>query len=368
MEKTFLCESRELSTEVVVDRSFAKLVPFLSSRFKDTPRLLCVDERIPASYIEELETVIAKSATNFWVWKVVGGEQMKTREMKGALEDWCLSRNVGGDACVIAIGGGALLDLVGFFASTYARGLPLILVPSTVLAMSDASFGGKNGINARGVKNIIGTVWHPTAIFNNLLLLQHLTPQQRSEGSVEIFKHALISSGEETQRVLSLWTKCAEGDLNALEEVISRSVEVKADITLQSCDDCEIRHLLNLGHTVGHAVESLEETLSHGMAVAIGLWVESVLGSRRGITSKDVVSVMENLLEQLSCRKVLSKKWTLQEWEHVMQRDKKNIVGAPCVVLLQDIGVPYCYQGRYRVPLTAMEVSEAYELVQRFFV
>lgn len=367
MEKSFLCENRTVSTKVIIDRSFQKLKEFLHQEFKDAPRLICLDERIPVSFQNEIVSAVSDLAPQYWVWKQEGGEKIKTREAKQALEDWCLAHNVGGDTCVVVLGGGAFLDLIGFFAATYMRGLPLVVAPSTVLAMSDAAFGGKNGVNACGIKNIIGTVWHPCAVCNNLTLLQSLSSKQRADGLVEVVKHALISSNDLAVKTMSLWEASANGDEKALFDAISLSIEVKADILEQSCDEPEIRHLLNLGHTVAHAVEALDTTISHGMSVAIGMWVESVIGSRRGVTSQRVVLFLEELLTKLSCHHVLSKKWSFEEWEHVMQRDKKNISGAPCVVLLQDIGVPYCLHGSYRVLLTKEEIVSAYELVQRFF-
>jgi len=361
-KQQFLCEQSKLSTRVVIDRTFDELKKFLEE--DPSPILFCVDTHISRQFVEEIRCCFPHDHP-CWIWEAEGGEMVKTREAKSSLEDWALQQGVGSDCTVIALGGGAFLDLVGFFAATYMRGVPFISIPSTILAMADSAFGGKNGVNACGIKNIIGTIWHPKLVMNHLGLLKTLPLEQRAYGLVEAIKHAFLSSSEDTETVFSLWERCVNGDEEALEIVLALSISIKAKIMMQAFENPEKRHLLNLGHTVAHGIEGLER-ISHGLAVVIGIWVETRLAVERTIADQEVVSAAQRLLQLFPDHRVLSSQWSKEDWCHVLARDKKNVDGVPCVVFLEGIGKPFVHDDHIRMLLTSEEIDRSYQLVQEF--
>jgi len=205
---------------------------------------------------------------------IPGAESCKTRQSKAALEDQLLAL-VDHQSLIVAVGGGALLDLVGFTASTLLRGVRLIYVPTTLLAMVDACYGGKNGVNTPLGKNLIGTLYDPSHIWCDQRWLQSLSADQLKQGLAEMIKHACIGRVDHLLRLST--SSC--NDLALIRE----SLQVKFRVVQTSLQHPNHRHLLNLGHTVAHALEGYSAgAITHGSAVAIGLVVESAIAKRRG--------------------------------------------------------------------------------------
>ena len=202
---------------------------------------------------------------------VDAGEAIKSRDAKALLEDKLIQFQAGPDAHIVAVGSGTILDLVGFTASTYCRGVAYTAVPTTLLGMVDAAIGGKNGINTPTCKNRIGTLYQPDRIFIDVNFLSTLPLIELQNGCVEMAKNALLDSSiapafkEALPHILA-------GDRELTKRAIQESIQVKLRIIKESEQNPERRHLLNLGHTIGHAIEVLEHfQISHGQAVAIGL-------------------------------------------------------------------------------------------------
>lgn len=195
-------------------------------------------------------------------------EEIKSWEGLTKIIDFFMQKNISGNARILAIGGGALCDLAGFSCSIYKRGLPLVLMPTTIVAMVDAAIGGKNGINYKGVKNLLGTFNFPVQIIYYFDFLKTLSIKQKLGGMGEILKTAIIGSKELFESIVSL-------DCEA--EMIFKIAKIKRDIVNQDPFDQKIRHVLNFGHTVGHAYESAcHFQIEHGEAVALGILVESL--------------------------------------------------------------------------------------------
>jgi 3-dehydroquinate synthase len=174
---------------------------------------------------------------------------------------------------VYAIGGGALLDLVGFATAIFKRGIKLVAVPTTLLAMLDASIGGKNGINFAGIKNLLGTIKDPDKIIVDINFLNSLDQEHFLSGLAEILKIGLISSA-------ALWKKLQNQMIDF--EIIKTCQELKQTVVSLDPLDQSIRHVLNFGHTLGHAYESyFKGKISHGRAVALGMLVETILSASK---------------------------------------------------------------------------------------
>ena len=223
---------------------------------------------------------------------------------------------------VFLLGGGIICDMGAFAASTFKRGLDFVNIPTSLLAMVDAAIGGKTGFNFNHFKNNIGTFNHPVKIFNDVKFLKTLPKKELLSGMAEVFKHAIISD-------LSLWKYLKENSFNNLDYnfLIKKSADLKIKVVQQDPYEKGIRKSLNLGHTVGHAIESyLSEKKTptmHGFAVAKGLIIESFIAYKIKLTSEQNFLEIKNILtnyfgENLNLNIEISRIISL------MKGDKKN--------------------------------------------
>lgn len=232
---------------------------------------------------------------------IPGGEGSKTREMKARIEDTLLDWGALRDTCLLAVGGGALLDLVGFVAATYCRGIPYVSCPSTLLAMTDASIGGKTGINHPKGKNLIGAFYPPEHVFCDLALLETLPPKEWLWGLAETIKHALIGSRPLFTLLEQEWERVLRREQALIGPMIEASIAVKQRLVERDpYDQKGLRVLLNFGHTVGHALEASNGfRIHHGKAVAIGMLVEARLAYQKGWLDPGDYHRVEALLSRL---------------------------------------------------------------------
>lgn len=209
---------------------------------------------------------------------VAGGEEAKSLKSIERLWAEFLALGVERNWTVLAIGGGSVLDLAGFAASTWLRGIEFAFVPSTLLAMVDASIGGKNGINFLGKKNQIGCIRQPRFVLVDIGLLEGLPAERLADGFVEAIKHGILDG----EKHLKLTEKAiSDKSPESLKAVIMASVLYKASIVKRDEREHNVRRLLNLGHSFGHGIEAVTG-LSHGQAVSVGLACALRLARERG--------------------------------------------------------------------------------------
>jgi shikimate kinase / 3-dehydroquinate synthase len=200
---------------------------------------------------------------------------------------------------VIGLGGGVVGDLAGFAASIYLRGVPYVAVPTSLLAQVDASVGGKTGVNLGG-KNLVGTFHQPQACYVNLLALATLPAVELRAGCAEVVKHALLADPALLDHLELHAERIAGGELPALEPCVRRSVEIKAQVVARDEREAGERQVLNLGHTVGHAIEAASGfRVRHGEAVALGLLAAARLSARRGLCPPALEARIAALLRRL---------------------------------------------------------------------
>ena len=236
------------------------------------------------------ERVTAQLGDDCAVLTIPPGEREKTRERWASLTDSLLQYGYGRDSAIVALGGGVVGDLAGFVAATFMRGIPVVQVPTTLLAMIDASVGGKTGVDTPDGKNLVGAFHRPSAVIVDPLVLHTLPAAQLRAGLAEAIKHGMIADAEYFRRVNeALPALCADGrrGTGALVDLIARSIEIKANVVSKDEREGGIRKTLNFGHTLGHAVELLSGfSLLHGEAVAIGMVLEARLAERMGLAQR----------------------------------------------------------------------------------
>jgi 3-dehydroquinate synthase len=212
------------------------------------------------------------------------GERHKTRATWGNLTDELIAAGCGRDTVIVALGGGVTTDLGGFVAATFLRGVPLVQVPTSLLAMIDASIGGKTGVDTPAGKNLVGAFHHPDVVLVDPRLLATLPAARLREGLAEAIKHGVIADAAYFGWIASSLRQILHADVpddaTALD-LVQRSVEIKVDVVRKDERELGLRKTLNFGHTVGHAIEHVTAYgVTHGDAVAIGMVAEAILAER----------------------------------------------------------------------------------------
>ncbi|MBF6594341.1 MAG: 3-dehydroquinate synthase [Thermaceae bacterium] len=245
-----------------------------------------------------------------------GGEEAKTLEVYGQTLSWLAKPALPRDTLLYVVGGGTLTDLGGFLAASYLRGIQFINIPTTTLAIVDASVGGKTGINLPEGKNLAGAFYAPEGVYAELEALQTLPLQIFKEGLVEAFKHGIIAGDEQLLEVENLSVS------DSLEPYLARAIAVKVGVVETDPTEKGERRKLNLGHTLGHALEAAtDHKLSHGAAVAYGLLFAALLGRAQG--GEDLVPTVQKLLAWLSPAPLPGLEW--DDLLAFMARDKKKL-------------------------------------------
>lgn len=275
------------------------------------------------------------------------GEGSKSRSEKERLENALLEAGYGRDTLIIAVGGGVAIDLAGFVAATFCRGVSWIGVPTSLLSMIDAAIGGKTAVNTPYGKNLIGIVHQPEAIWIDPSLLKSLPEKPFREGLAEAIKHAALFSDHlfkvmETERKALL-----NRDMKLLESLIEENCLIKGAIVEEDPFETAKRRLLNFGHTIGHALENLSHfTLSHGECVARGMVEESRYFVKAGLMDPEAFHRLETLIKSYEFPTDCAGFSKSALWV-AMTHDKKAKKGLPRFSGIHAIGEPLTFDGAY---------------------
>lgn len=271
--------------------------------------------------------------------EIEAGEE--TKNIDTCVELWNILIELEGDrkSLIINIGGGVISDIGGFVASTFKRGIDFINIPTTLLAMVDASIGGKNGIDLGNLKNQIGTITNPQMIVVDSNYLSTLPKNEMRSGLAEMLKHGLIFDYQYWNEFKNLEQK----NFQDFDQLIHRSVEIKNEIVSQDLTENGIRKALNFGHTIGHAIESYflvnenKKTLLHGEAIAAGMIIESFISNKLNLISSEELAeinyIISDLFEKININ--------IEDIKPIMElliHDKKNEYGKVQFALLKNIG------------------------------
>ncbi|MBW3572662.1 MAG: 3-dehydroquinate synthase [Gemmatimonadetes bacterium] len=340
--KVALPQASSRGYEVLVGPGLFCSLASILSRFCPAHRYAVVtDDRVAELYAVRLSRMLHGAGYRTDVFAFTSGEAQKSRETWALVSDAMLEAGCGRDTALLAFGGGVPGDLGGFVAATYMRGLPYVQVPTSLLAMIDASVGGKTGVDTPAGKNLVGAFHQPHCVVIDPELLQTLPDAHLRAGLAEAVKHGAIADAEYLRWIEQNADALLAGDPQALARLIVRSVEIKAEIVARDENESGPRKLLNFGHTIAHAVEAVSGyAMLHGEAVAVGMVEEARIGERSGVTVAGTAARLRALLGRLGLPTSLPLGYAADEVVGWTRSDKKARQGRVEYALIQDIGTP----------------------------
>jgi 3-dehydroquinate synthase len=359
---------KEIKVKIIEDKEYqiyikkgilSSLTEHLTRIIENKKVIIITNPLVNSLYGAKLLSVLKKGGYNPDFIEVPDGEKYKSLSTANYLYDELLKRKVDRTTTLIALGGGVIGDLTGFVAATYMRGLPLVHIPTTLLAQVDSSIGGKVAVDHPLAKNIMGSFYQPQAVYIDPEVLQTLSEREINNGIVETIKIAVISSPSLFRWLEKNIAQFINKNIYLLDELVKEAVSLKVDIVLKDPWERGLRKILNFGHSIGHAleVEAGYQGLSHGEAVALGMLIETKIAYNRGICSEAFEGQIKRILSFLSSslsflpacavhadrRKQESINTAIRElglnqlWE-TLTLDKKNIQGKMRFILPETLG------------------------------
>ncbi len=299
---------------------------------------IITDATVKNLYGNTLKQSLTDSGFKVLLLEIPEGEEQKSLETAGRLyyelTDFYAERTTP----IIALGGGVIGDLTGFVAATYLRGVPLIQIPTTLLAQVDSSIGGKVAVNHGLLKNKIGAFYQPRLVISDIDILKTLTAGDLSDGLAEAIKYGVIWDEEFFTYIEENLDRIKLLDAEVLETIVFQSAKIKAEVVEKDERDFGIRNILNYGHTIGHAVESVSDfKVQHGEAVAIGMLAAARISNKLGILDKNEVGRLKEIIARAGLPTQIP---TLQfeKMIQAMKHDKKIMQGKIRFVLPKTIG------------------------------
>ena len=321
--------------EVVVGRDLlSRLDQWLPQR---RPSLLISDKRIGPLHAAQCQGADLLAPSIF----IPSGESYKTLATVAELYDAFLAAGLDRGGQILALGGGVVGDAAGFAAATYMRGIPFVQLPTSLLAMVDASIGGKTGVDLPQGKNLVGAFKQPAAVLADLVTLVTLPTAEWTAGLSEIIKHGLLAAPALLAQVQHVQQPTADADYNwsQLQSLIVRAVQVKRDVVQRDPFEMGERATLNLGHTFAHAIEQATHyRIRHGEAVAMGLVAAARLSAKLGHCAPDLPEKVAGWVTAVGLPAEIPPHLDPAVLLKLMQRDKKKLAGRLRFVLLRDVG------------------------------
>ncbi len=272
------------------------------------------------------------------ILEVPDGEEYKSLEQAGYLYTRLSEFQAERKTPVLALGGGVIGDLAGFVAATYMRGMPLFHIPTTLLAQVDSSIGGKVAVNHGRLKNNIGAFYQPEMVIADISTLKTLPVKEFKNGLAEIIKYGVIKDVDLFKILESDMSRLKSFDEELLEEIISRCAGIKAAVVEEDEKDTGIRNILNYGHTVGHAIETVSDfKIKHGRAVAVGMVAEGMISHSMGFLPYSAVDKIKSVLTRAGIP-INIPGLDVSEVIKTMEHDKKKVDGKIKFVFPKSIG------------------------------
>lgn len=344
--------------QVIFEDSMAELAKFVNANYPNSKRYIIADNNTLQHCLPVIDKYLGEMKVEQQVFNIEPGEESKSMDLAYQLWENFTDLKISRGDIILNIGGGVVSDLGGFVAATYKRGIDVINVPTTLLAMADASVGGKVGVNFHQLKNHLGYFSNPKAVFVNTEFLNTLPDREFVSGYAEMIKHSLISDQEAWQKMV----KQGSPSVDFVTEILPSSVAIKNKFVQEDPLDKGIRKVLNFGHTIGHAIETLfmdsDTEVLHGEAVAAGMICAAYVSHiEAGLPKEDVVAI-SNLLNEVFDLEFVT--WLMAEnLELPLKHDKKNAGTELRFVLISKPG-----KALYDQPVTMELALRSFEFAQ----
>lgn len=348
--QSFLISKKTTKTDLFIGNNLFKDVEEFTKKYSQV--VFVIDQRVFDLYNQSIFCFL-----NCPIFVVDQGEKSKTFASVEQIIQFLMNLNFCKNSAIIAVGGGAVLDVTGFVASIYMRGIDSIYIPTTLLAIVDAAIGGKTAIDHKNAKNILGTVYNPRAIFIDFNFVKTLSKNHILQGKAEMFKLGLVYDK----------TLCSVFQTDDLDfSLITQAILGKFSIVQKDPEDLSMRRILNFGHTIGHALESLSNfTLSHGDAVIIGCLTEAYLSYYLKLLPFQDFEKIQNEIAKLNL--YLPEKYSLDECLNALKFDKKCFGNQIRFVLIERFGKVASFEGQYIRQVSIDDVKIALKWMENFY-
>lgn len=328
---------------VVAWGGLGQLPRYLNQLLLPSRIFLVTDSNLERLYASSLLRNLISAGYEPLLYTIPAGETSKSLEQVSAIYDWLLEQRAERREAIVALGGGVIGDLVGFVAATYLRGVPLIQVPTSLLAQVDAAIGGKTGVNHIHSKNLIGAFYHPLLVFVDPATLLTLPVRERTEGWAEVVKCGIILDADLfalLEAHAAILRDFQPPPVDLLCQIVSRSIELKVSVIEKDEREQHMRAILNYGHTVAHALENVAGygRWLHGEAVSLGMVVAAALAVEADLFSEDEMKRQNALLQVLGLPIVSDGMISAEAILAAMSLDKKVIGKRVHWILPRQIG------------------------------
>lgn len=323
--------------EIVITDNFNVLENKIRETLVPSSILIITDDHVGELYLEEVTAILTRIAP---VYKhiITAGEVSKTLDTVKSIYETLIGNNLDRSTMIVALGGGVVGDIAGFVASSYMRGIPFIQIPTTVVAQNDSSIGGKVGVDYFAHKNMVGAFYSPRLVYINVSTLNTLCDREFIGGLAEVIKHALIKDKKFYEYLNKHKDKILKRDLQALLEMTYKSCQIKAEVVEEDIHEMGIRKILNFGHTVGHAIETLSKfSIIHGECVGYGISISSYISLKRSLITQEEFDGIITMCKQYGLLTAL-KHHRIEDVLEQIKYDKKKLHNKISFILLEEIG------------------------------
>ena len=303
-------------------------------------RKLCIlaDSTVGSIYLNTVMDIARECVDKAVSFTFEAGERSKNLDTIEDLYEKLVIEHFDRNDIIAALGGGVTGDMAGFAAATYLRGIRVVQIPSSLLAMVDSSIGGKTGVDFRGYKNMVGAFHQPSAVYINVSMLATLTDTQYYSGFGEVVKHGFIRDAKYLDYIINNYQGINSRDISVLEEIVAGSCNIKRAVVENDPKEKGERAVLNFGHTLGHAIEKLKDfSMLHGECVSAGMAAAAYISMKRGMISQDSYDGICQVLKDLKLPVNVSG-LEAEDIIKVSKSDKKMDAGKIKFILLDGIG------------------------------
>ena len=338
-EKLLVKREGDFRYPIYFERDFSGLAEAVRMEgFSGVRMCVVADSHVAELYLEEVVQILSGVGSSVTSFVFEAGEPNKNLNTVQMLYQALIESGMDRKGILVALGGGVTGDLTGFAAATYLRGIDFIQVPTTLLSQVDSSVGGKTGVDFLNYKNMVGAFHQPRLVYMNLGTLSTLPAEEFACGMGEILKTGLICDGAFFRHVCAAQESILALEPEALAQMVRRCCEIKAGVVERDPKEKGERALLNLGHTVGHAVEKLKDfQLLHGQCVAVGLAAAAFLSMQRGLLTADEYAEIRSGIEKYNLP-VSTQGLSAEDVLAATKKDKKMSQGHIRFILMDGIG------------------------------